>query len=92
LTQVVKLAEENKTQIDVCVAKPGLIKGAPPGAARGVFSSLLGVTGLLPTVDVTEAAASMLHQVVNGFGPDGVLTNEDMVKIGQEVLKNDAKN
>lgn len=43
----------------------------------------------METIDVKVVAAAMLHQVVRGFeGTDGVLLNQEMVKLGNEVLGN----
>lgn len=40
----------------------------------------------VPKVEVTEIAATMVDQVVNGFEKETLL-NEDLVRIGSEVLQ-----
>lgn len=40
----------------------------------------------LPKVDVSEIAATLLEQAVNGIEKDTLL-NEDLIRIGQKVLK-----
>ena len=40
----------------------------------------------VPKVEVTEIAATMVDQVVNSFEKD-MLLNEDLVRIGSEVLQ-----
>jgi hypothetical protein len=65
------------------VAKPGLING--PGRSRPFYERFfLSVIGV-PNVQVTEIAATLLNQVINGFEKD-TLKNDDLVAIGRRAL------
>ncbi|KAF2104704.1 hypothetical protein NA57DRAFT_70912 [Rhizodiscina lignyota] len=74
--QVLAFAEEHK--IEACVAKPGIIT-APWRAENPAMAKF-------PKIDVSEVAAAMIDQVLNGFEKEP-LWNEDLLRIGQRVLK-----
>jgi hypothetical protein len=85
-SKIIDLAEEHKTQAEVCIAKPGFITGQG-GILRGMFGTALWLTGAVVTIDIKVISAAMLHQVVSGFdGTDGVLLNQEMVEIGNKIL------
>ncbi len=45
--------------------------------------------GVVPTVDLKEIAAVMLHYAVRGFdGTENFLLNAEMVSLGREILSN----
>ncbi|KAI1457874.1 hypothetical protein F4805DRAFT_158284 [Annulohypoxylon moriforme] len=86
-SKVLTYAQESRGMVEACVAKPGMIDA--PGkstmvmnAVKTVGRSLIG----LPKVDVSEISATLLDQVINGFEKD-TLQNEDLVRIGQEILQ-----
>jgi hypothetical protein len=66
------------------VAKPGLIGGPdkPLYWPRRFLTSLLG----LPTIQVGEFAAALLHQAANGIEQETQF-NEDLLRIGRRVLE-----
>lgn len=77
--------------MEACVAKPGLIDapgrtGLVMQAVQTVGRSIIG----LPKVDVSEIAATLLDQAVNGIDKDTLL-NEDLVRIGQKALADQQK-
>ena len=76
-------AAEHKGPIEACVSKPGLIT-KPGNYLNLAFATVLKWAGLVPNVAVTEIAAAMLDQVINGFEKEP-LQNEDLVRIGREV-------
>jgi hypothetical protein len=78
-----KFAAEQKDPVEACVAKPGLI--TKPGNYFNIaFATVLKWAGLVPNVAVTEAAAAILDQVVNGFEKEPLM-NDDLVRIGREL-------
>lgn len=85
------LAAENQVRAEACVAKPGFITGQG-GILRGILGTAMYWTGAVDTIDVKVVAAAMLDQVVRGFdGTEEMLTNQEMVKLGTEVLSSNAK-
>ncbi|KAJ9610681.1 hypothetical protein H2200_005458 [Cladophialophora chaetospira] len=82
--QVVAFAAAHPGQVEVTVAKPGLI--LQPGNIRHWLSSwILWLLASLPSVGVVGISAAMLEQVINGFEKDPLM-NDDLVRIGQKVL------
>ena len=76
---VLDFAKAHKGAIEACVAKPGLITS---GTWRDTLMSAgLKVTGLAGSVKVSEVAAAMLRQVVQGFEKEP-LENDDLVRLG----------
>jgi hypothetical protein len=77
--------------VEACVAKPGLILA--PGR-QGPVTSVLSTIGRaiigLPKVDVSEIAATLLDQAINGFTKE-TLDNTDLVEIGQRKLSGGEK-
>ncbi|OCT47174.1 hypothetical protein CLCR_02569 [Cladophialophora carrionii] len=82
--QVLAFAASHPGQVEVTVAKPGLIL-EPGNILHWLKSWLLWVVVSLPSITVVEIAAAMLDQVINGFEKDPLM-NEDLVRIGQKAL------
>ncbi|KAI1769312.1 hypothetical protein GGR53DRAFT_473857 [Hypoxylon sp. FL1150] len=74
--KILRYAVESNGAVESCVAKPGLIDG--PSQERRIVPGV-------PNIHLSEAAAGLLEQVINGFEKD-TLRNDDMVRIGQEAL------
>lgn len=70
--------------MEVCVVKPGLVDGETGPIIRALQTVGCYIINM-PRVDVSDLAAALLHQVVEGF-EDGTLLNKDLVRIGQKVL------
>lgn len=83
---MLKYAKDSNGAVEATVAKPGLIDA--PGK-RGIAMQILSTIGRsiigLPKVEVSEIAATLIDQAVNGIEKDTLL-NEDLVRIGQKVL------
>lgn len=78
--------------MQVALACPGMITDSKTwarSAMQAAFSvnNIFGRHGFLPNVTTSQAAAAALHQVVHGFEKDR-LANDDLVRIGQEAMKN----
>ncbi|KAJ9194607.1 hypothetical protein DTO166G4_4313 [Paecilomyces variotii] len=83
---VLNYAKESKCAVEAAVAKPGLINA--PGKmnmAVNVLSKIGRSMIGLPMVDVSEVAATLIDQSVNGLEKETLL-NEDLVRIGQKAL------
>ncbi|TVY65643.1 hypothetical protein LSUE1_G006195 [Lachnellula suecica] len=80
--QLHAISMESKGQLESCAAKPGIIT-----AATFTTKSIIALSSKLfmCSVCVTECAAAMLDQVLNGFTSESLL-NDDMVTIGRRVL------
>lgn len=73
------------------MAKPGLIVQPEKmnlfrKATVAIWLTLIG----LPQVTLSEIAATLLDQAVNGFEKEDLL-NEDLIRIGQKVLSEQQK-
>lgn len=91
--KVLELPKEHD-DVEVAVAFPGIITTNTTwarSAMQAAYSvpNLIWRNGFLVNVSGREVAAACLHQVVHGF-EKAKLANEDLVRIGQEVLKNEA--
>ncbi|KAK6844858.1 nucleoside-diphosphate-sugar epimerase [Apiospora arundinis] len=76
---VLDYAKQHPGEIEACVAKPGLITN---GTWKDTLMSAgLKVTGLAGSVRLSQVAAAMLRQVVNGFEKEP-LQNDDLVRLG----------
>lgn len=85
-TRVLDFAKNSNGAVEACVAKPGLINapgrtGLVMGALRSIGSAIIS----LPVLDVSEVAATLLEQAINGIEKETLL-NDDLVRIGQKVL------
>ncbi|KAI9830715.1 MAG: hypothetical protein M1819_005379 [Sarea resinae] len=85
-SRVLDYAKTSQGAVDACVTKPGLIDtpgrtGLVMKAMQTVGRSIIG----LPQVDVSEIAATLLDQAVNGLEKDTLL-NEDLIRIGRKAL------
>ena len=83
-SRVLDYAKGSNGSVEACVAKPGLIDapgrtGPVMKAVQTIGRSFIG----LPKIDVSEIAAALLDQAVNGFENDTLL-NEDLIRIGQK--------
>ncbi|KIW66093.1 hypothetical protein PV04_08297 [Phialophora macrospora] len=82
--QILAFAASHPGQVEVTVAKPGLIL-EPGNVLHWLRSWLLWFVASLPAISVVDISAAMLDQVVNGFEKDPLM-NEDLVRIGQKAL------
>ncbi len=57
---------------------------------RSIMATALSATIALPSITVQALSAAMLDQVLNGFTKEP-LENGDLAKLGNEVLKREAK-
>ncbi|PWY64731.1 hypothetical protein BO94DRAFT_629345 [Aspergillus sclerotioniger CBS 115572] len=75
--------------VEVCIAKPGAITNSNSWF-RVVIGSMFSVLNLftraIPNVHLTEVAAALLNQAVQGFEQE-TLDNSDLVRIGQAELQ-----
>lgn len=83
---ILDFAKNSNGAVEACVTKPGIIDA--PGRT-GPVMKVLGSVGRaiigLPILDVSEIAATLLQQAVNGIEKDTLL-HEDLVRIGQTAL------
>lgn len=70
--------------MEACVVKPGLVDGETGRIVRGLQTVGCYMINM-PRVEVSDLAAALLQQVVEGFDSDALL-NEDLVRIGQKAL------
>lgn len=75
-SRVLEFAEQSNGKAQSQIAKPGFITS--PGRV------LPNVPGL-PKIELTDIAAALLDQVINGFEKD-TLSNDDMTRIGRKAL------
>lgn len=83
--QVLAFAAEHKGAVEACVAKPGLIN-APEQTLKKIGTAVMKYTIGVPSINVAEIAAAMLHEVIHGFEKEP-LENDDLERIGREALK-----
>lgn len=84
-TKVLELAAEDNAQIEACIAKPGPIT-SQGDYFKLALATITNFVGIVPNVAVTEIAAALLDQVINGFEKDTV-QNEDLVRIGKALAQ-----
>ena len=75
--------------MEVTVSKPAGIKAPghhPRVSAKLASANLPSIFGDIPEVHLSELAAAMVDQCVNGITKDP-LWNEDLIKIGRRVLR-----
>jgi hypothetical protein len=79
-----KLPEEYQ-DIEVCVARPGMITSSTTWA-KAAMASVFGVanffTRAIPNVALDVLSAAALKQAVVGFDK-GILSNSDLVRLGK---------
>ncbi len=73
-TEILAYGEQSNGAVESCVVKPGSID-APSKPRREIPG--------LPHIELSDIAAAMLDQIVNGFEKD-TLSNADMIRIGQK--------
>ena len=80
-------AKQHAPDVQVTVSKPGAIDG--PGreaATNAMVQTLFGRFGHVSRVQVSELAAAMIDQCMNGITKDPLLS-DDLVEIGQRVIR-----
>ena len=82
-------ASQPSGSVEACVAKPALVTSNST-ILRSVWGAGLRWTSVAPHISVEELAAAMLHQVQVGFEKEPLL-NDDLKKIGSEVLAKEAE-
>ncbi|GAD93700.1 nucleoside-diphosphate-sugar epimerase, putative [Paecilomyces variotii No. 5] len=83
---VLNYAKESKGEVESAVAKPGLINAPGKMSMAMNILSRFGHTAVgFPMVDVSEVAATLIDQSLNGFEKDTLL-NDDLIRIGQKAL------
>ncbi|KAF7957614.1 hypothetical protein EAE96_003188 [Botrytis aclada] len=86
-SRVIDFAQASNGTVEACMAKPGLIDG--PDRRQGLVGSVLSTIGRrligLPKVNVSQIAATLLEQAVKGIDRE-MLSNEDLIRIGDKVL------
>ncbi|KAK9365087.1 hypothetical protein V1509DRAFT_643052 [Lipomyces kononenkoae] len=88
---VLNYAKESKGAVEAAVARPGLIDAPgkmsmPMNVLATIGRSIIG----LPKVDVSEVAATLIDQAINGIEKDTLL-NDDLIRIGQKALTEQQK-
>jgi hypothetical protein len=79
-------AKQYAPDVQVTVTKPGAIDGLNrEGAKDSVVKGLFKMSGHVPRVHVSELAAAMIDQCLNGIIQDP-LWSDDLAKIGKSVL------
>lgn len=80
---------KNHTNIETCIARPGVVTNYKT-LGRAALASMLQLTNyfwrFIPNVSRSELAAAVLSQVLHGFSGE-MLSNADLVRIGQEVSR-----
>lgn len=84
-SRVLEYAAQHKGEVEVCVAKPGIIL-KPGYISQRIVAAALNLTGIVGNLSIKEVAAAMLQQVINGFEKEP-LENEDLKRIGTAALK-----
>ncbi|OBT80653.1 hypothetical protein VF21_00329 [Pseudogymnoascus sp. 05NY08] len=83
-TRVLNYAKEFGGAVESCVAKPKLVDGETGPIIRALQTVGCYIINM-PRVEVSDLAAALLQQVVEGFDSDTLL-NEDLIRIGQKSL------
>lgn len=80
-------AEQHAPDVQATVTKPGGIDGPNREAATdAMVKNLFNMFGYTPRVHVSELAAAMIDQCLNGITKDPLWSNE-LAEIGQGVLR-----
>lgn len=79
-----EMAAQSPSRLEVCAARPGLIIGLKD-YFKPIFAVGLRLIKGVPSLNVDQVAAAMLHEVVNGFSKDP-LTHDDLERIGTTQL------
>jgi hypothetical protein len=83
---VLDYAKASKGAVQASITKPGLIDAIDAPMATTMFRAVLRTVVGLPRVHVSEIAAALIKQAVNGIEKETLL-NEDLVEIGGKVLE-----
>jgi hypothetical protein len=81
---VLAFAAEHKSDIEVAMARPGLITERW-NISKLLFSFALKWAMGVPSIGLEQISTAMLDQVVYGFEKD-TLTNEDLVRLAKESM------
>ena len=82
-------ARQYPLEVQATVTKPGHIDGPNrEGATSAMFKGLVSKFGHAHAVHVSEHAAAMIDQCLNGITKDPLRSN-DLVEIGQRVLRDE---
>ncbi|ORY12195.1 hypothetical protein BCR34DRAFT_600761 [Clohesyomyces aquaticus] len=86
--QVLSLADKREGSTEAQIVKPGIIDG--PGRGMLVRAALAATAALggISKVHVSEIAACLLDQAINGFEKE-TLENADLIRIAKKNLKDD---
>lgn len=79
-------ASAHQAELEASIAKPGLIL-QPGSIFTWLKATVLHLAMSLPSVGVVEFCAALLNQVSTAFEKD-TLENEDLARIGRQVLDN----
>jgi len=85
-SHVLDFAKKSEGAVEVSVAKPGMIDA--PGRSSfvgGIAKSILLPVVGVPKVQVSQIAATLINQAVNGLEKETLL-NKDLVRIGSQAL------
>jgi len=85
---ILDYANQHAPAVQVTVTKPGAIDGPNRPVSNIVIQGLFKMFGPTPTVHVSELAAAMIDQCLNGITKDP-LFGDDLLKIGQKLLNKD---
>ncbi|KAK4450617.1 hypothetical protein QBC34DRAFT_402944 [Podospora aff. communis PSN243] len=88
--RVLAYAAEQGGSVEACVAKPSLVTSSST-LLRSIAGTAVRVTGIMPTIGIEELAAAMLQQIRDGFEKEPLM-NDDLKRIGQEVLAKEKAN
>jgi len=82
---VLEFAKQHKPEVQVTIAKPGMIEG--PGHPKSSFATaFLFFIDEVPWIHVSEIAAAMVDQCVNGITKEP-LWSKDLLEIGSRFLR-----
>ena len=84
---ILDFAKQHEPNVQVTVAKPGAIEGPNREAVvSALMKNLASMFGYAPKVHVSEIAAAMIDQCLNGVTKDPLWSNE-LAEIGQRLLR-----
>ncbi|KUJ07722.1 NAD(P)-binding protein [Mollisia scopiformis] len=86
--ELLEFAEQHKPNVQVTVAKPGGIEGPGVAISTAAMQAVFALFGDTPTIHVSELAAALIDQCLNGITEDPLWAKE-LVRIGKRVLRDD---
>jgi hypothetical protein len=85
--ELLDFAKQHAPDVQVTVSKPGAIDGpAREAATNAMVQTLFDRFGHVSRAHVSELAAAMIDQCMNGITKDPLLS-DDLVEIGQRVIR-----